>query len=54
MNSVLYRIWRIIFFPIAMLCLLIVGGIKGVVTFFCFGLIVFALRYIPLGASHRP
>lgn len=50
-HSVLYRLWRIMFFPIAMLCLFIVGGARGVVTWVSFGLIVLALRYIPIGRS---
>lgn len=54
MGSVLYRMWRVAFFPVAMLCLLIVAGIKGVVTFFCFGLIVYALQLISTGPTHRP
>lgn len=28
-HFVLYRLWRVMFFPIAMLCLFIVGGARG-------------------------
>lgn len=41
-----HKIWRIIFFPIAMLALLIMGGLKGLVTFAAFALIVIALRMV--------
>lgn len=43
-----HKLWRIIFFPIAMLALLIVAGVKGLVTFAAFALIVIALRLIAL------
>ena len=43
-----HKIWRIVFFPIAMLALLIVGGLKGLVTFVSFALIVIALRFVTL------
>lgn len=39
-----HKLWRIVFSPIAMLALLIVGGFKGLVTFATFALIVVALR----------
>jgi len=41
-----HKLWRIIFFPIAMLALLIMGGMKGLVTFAGFALIVMALRMV--------
>lgn len=43
-----HKLWRIIFFPIAMLALLIVVGVKGLVTFAAFALIVVALRYVKI------
>lgn len=43
-----YKIWRVIFFPIAMLALLIMGGLKGLVTFVSFALIIIALRMVPI------
>jgi len=43
---VAHKLWRIIFFPIAMLALLIMGGMKGLVTFAAFALIVTALRMV--------
>jgi hypothetical protein len=43
-----HKLWRIIFFPIAMLALLIMGGLKGLVIFASFALIVVALRLVPL------
>lgn len=36
------------FFPIAMLALLIMGGVKGLVTFVSFAVIVLALRLVVL------
>lgn len=42
-----HKIWRIIFFPTAMLALLIVGGLKGLLTLVSFALIVIALRMVP-------
>jgi len=52
-HSVVYRIWRITFFPVTILALFIVVGMKGVISIACFGLIVFALRYVPLGGSRQ-
>jgi hypothetical protein len=43
-----HKLWRIIFFPIAMLALLMMGGVRGLVTFAAFALIVVALRLITL------
>lgn len=45
---VAHKIWRIVFFPIAILALLIMGGLKGLVTFVSFALIVVALRMVPI------
>lgn len=41
-----HKFWRIIFFQIAMTALLIAGGLKGLVTFVSFALIVIALRMV--------
>jgi hypothetical protein len=54
MGSVLYRMWRIVFFPFAVLCVIIVVGLKGLVTFVSLGVIIFALQHVSLGPSHRP
>jgi len=48
LDNVLYRIWRIGFFPFAMVGLFIVAGFRGTISIFCCGLIVFALRYVRL------
>ena len=45
-HSILYGMWRILFFPIAPLALFVAAGIKGALAIICFGFIVFALRYI--------
>lgn len=37
-HSVLYRLWRISFFPIVMLCLFIFGGARALVTWTTFAL----------------
>jgi hypothetical protein len=47
-NYLLYLSWRIIFFPFAMLSLLATAGWHGFVTFWTFGLIVYALRLVRL------
>ncbi|MGH9762567.1 MAG: hypothetical protein ACREDR_27380 [Blastocatellia bacterium] len=44
----IHKLWRIIFFPIAITALLIAGGLKGLVTFVSFALIVIALRQVKL------
>lgn len=41
-----HKLWRIIFVPIAMLALLIMGGFKGLVTFAAFALLVIGLRSV--------
>ncbi|MDE2165921.1 MAG: hypothetical protein KGJ66_06250 [Alphaproteobacteria bacterium] len=50
-HSILYRFWRIVFFPIVMLCLFIAGGAKALVTWCAFWLIVYGLRNVSLGPS---
>ncbi len=47
LDSILYRIWRIGFFPFAMLGLFVVAGFHGAMSIFGVGLILFALRYVP-------
>ncbi len=46
LNYALHLIWRIGFFPFAMLGLFIVVGFQGALSIFCVGLILFALRYV--------
>jgi hypothetical protein len=46
LDSVLYRIWRIAFFPFAMLALFYVAGFRGAMSIFGVGLILFALKQV--------
>jgi len=46
LDSVLYRIWRIGFFPFAMLGLFIVVGFQGAMSIFGVGLILYALGHV--------
>jgi hypothetical protein len=46
LDYVFYRIWRIAFFPIAMLGLFVVAGFRGAMSIFGVGLILFALKYV--------
>jgi hypothetical protein len=48
LEQLLHLIWRIGFFPFAMLSLFIVAGFQGTLSIFCCGLILFALRYVQL------
>lgn len=43
-----HKVWRIVFFPIAMLALLVVAGLKGLVTFATFAFIMIALRLVTI------
>jgi len=47
LDNVLYRIWRVAFFPAAMLGLFVVAGFRGALAIFCCGLILYALRHVP-------
>ncbi len=47
-DSIVYRIWRIAFFPAAMLGLFVVAGFRGAMSIFGVGLILFALRQVRL------
>jgi len=46
-DYVLHLIWRIGFFPFAMLGLFYVAGFRGAMSIFGVGLILFALRHVP-------
>jgi len=46
LDNVLYRIWRIGFFPFAMLGLFIVVGFQGALSIFGVGLVLFALKQV--------
>jgi hypothetical protein len=41
-----YRIWRIGFFPFAMLGLFVVAGFRGAISIFGVGLILLALKHV--------
>jgi hypothetical protein len=43
-----HKIWRIVFFPLA---ILIAGGVKGPVTFVSFAILVIGLSYVKLPRS---
>jgi hypothetical protein len=47
-DHIFYRIWRIGFFPFAVLGLFIVAGFQGALSIFGCGLILFALKYVRL------
>lgn len=47
LDSALYRIWRIAFFPFAMAALFYVAGFRGAMSIFGVGLILFVLRFVP-------
>lgn len=47
-HSILYRMWRIVFFPIAILCVIIVLGLKGLISFIALGIIIVAAQFISL------
>jgi hypothetical protein len=53
LDYALHLIWRIGFFPFAMLGLFIVVGFHGVMSIFVVGLILYALRFVPLGRSRE-